>query len=37
MAYFVVKPALFVKKIEILGVRLAPPEVEVTNLKVAPD
>ena len=35
--YLVVESALLVEEVEELGVRLASPEVEVTDLKVAPD
>jgi hypothetical protein len=33
----VVKPALLVEEVEELGVGLAPPEVEGTDLEVGPD
>lgn len=36
-AYLVVEPTLAVQEFEELRVRLASPEVKVTNLEVAPD
>lgn len=35
--HLVVKPALLVQKFDKLRVRLTPPEVEVTDLKVTPN
>ena len=36
-AHLVVKATLLIQEVEELGVSLAPPEVEVANLKVTPD
>jgi hypothetical protein len=35
--YLVIETTSLVEKVKKFGIRLAPPEVEVTNLKVTPD